>query len=130
MSEKIELGWDGRKFVRGVFHDVDPPKQEPEPVKAAETKPKCWVTQTLIYVRYANPGSMQPPFGTSPQFWESRPDCVAWAKEKCNELNLPVIEIGRENPNLQARDFETPAIYVVCEKFDQFNDPSGRCFRY
>jgi hypothetical protein len=92
--------------------------------------PRCWVTQHLIYVRYANPGYYQPPFGTAPIDWGSLSDCRARARELGDELNLPITEIGRENPNFQAKDFEAPGIYIICEKFDQFNDPGHRVFRY
>jgi hypothetical protein len=131
MSEKIEIGIDpktGQTF-RGVFTPIPkPPPKEPE--KAVTPEPKCWVTQTLVYIRYPNPSSVQPPFGTSPIAWGSLSDCRARAKELSNDLNLPITEIGRENPNLQAKDFESPGIYIVCEKFDQFNDPGHRVFRY
>ena len=125
--------FDGKRLVDmpGVtFVDVDaPPKREPPPV-AAQREPRCIVTQHLIYVRYANPNSVQPPFGTSPTHWGPLSDCRARARELGDQLNLPIVEIERENPNLQAKEFESPGIYIVCEQFDQFNDPGHRVFRY
>jgi hypothetical protein len=133
MSEKIELGWDGHKFVRGVFHDVDAPaaaaKKEPG-LPVATPAPKCWVTQTLIYIRHPNPGQFQPPFGTSPQFWGSLADCRARARELGGELNLSIFEIGEINPDLKSKIFEGAGIYITVERFDQFSDKSGRCIRY
>jgi len=57
-------------------------------------------------------------------------DCLEWAKEKAKEMNLPVIEVPQANPDLRSRDFESAAVYLCLEQLDQFNDKSGRCFRY
>ena len=104
---------------------------EKDPGRPADGVPKCWVTQTLVRIRYAHYGMYQPPFEVAaPAYWGHLPECRAWAKEMSNELNLPVIEIGRENPNLQSRDFEAPGIYIIIEKFGQFNDPGHRVYRY
>jgi len=127
-----EIAWNGREWVeiKGRFIPVDAPEKKPEPAKAEETKPRCWVTQHLVYIRYVNPGSMQPPFGTSPQYWGSLAECRQQAKELACQLNLSIFEIGEINPNLQSKDFESAGIYIVTEKFDQFNDPGHRVFRY
>jgi hypothetical protein len=103
------------------------PKDAPED----KTAPKCIVQQTLVYIRLEKYRQYDAPFGTNPAYWGSRLDCVEWAKERGTDLKLPVIEIYQENPNLRARDFEPPAVYLVHEKFDQWSpNARGRIFRY
>ena len=132
MVEKImDGGWDGRTWIPGrlVAEDSPPPK-EPEK-KVTIPEPRCVVTQHLIYVRYANPGSMQPPFGTTPADWGSLSECRARAKELGNQMNLPVVEISEINPDLKSKVFASPAIYICCEQFDQWSPSArGRVFRY
>jgi hypothetical protein len=130
MSEKIEFGWDGRKMVRGVFTPIpNPPPKEPEKVVMPE--PKCIVTQTVAHIRRAVYGQYDRPFGVYPDHWGGRLDCLEWAKEMATQLNLPLIEVPRPNPDLRSRDLEAPAIYLCLEEWDQFSPASnGRVFRY
>ncbi len=131
MSEKIELGWDGHKFVRGVFTVIDEPKKEPAPVKIAEPVPRCIVTQHEVRVRLSKPTDMTPPFQYAhPMYWGSKLDCRAFAEEKSRELNLPIIVVDEINLDLASAAFANPGVYLVCTQFDQFNDKSGRVFRY
>jgi hypothetical protein len=129
---KFEVGIDPStgKTVRAVFFDIDPPpKKEPKP-PIKETVPKCWVVQHLVYIRYVKYDRYQPNFGTSPIEWGSLPDCRARARELGDRLNLPIVEVGEINPDLESETFRAPAIYIVTERFDQFNDPGHRVFRY
>jgi hypothetical protein len=132
MSGKEEIGYDpstGKTF-RGVFHDVPKPEpKKPEPVVMPE--PKCIVRQTVAHIRRATYGQYDRPFGVYPDHWGGHLDCLEWAKAKSLEMNLPVIEVPQPNPDLRARDFESPAIYLVAEEWDQFSPASnGRVFRY
>jgi hypothetical protein len=132
MSEKIEIGYDpatGKTF-RGVFHDV--PKPEPKkPAPVVMPEPKCIVTQHEVRVRLSKPTEYTPPFQYAhPMYWGSKLDCKAFAEEKSRELDLPIIVVDAINPNLASAAFVNPAVYLVCTQFDQFNDKSGRVFRY
>jgi hypothetical protein len=131
-----EIAFDGKKFVevQGTFVNVDaPPKKEPAPVKIVEPEPKCWVVQHEVRIRKAKLEASEVAVDFAyrpPANWGCLSEMCIWGKEQALALNLPFIEIEPENPNLQSRDFEAPAVYLIRTRFDQFSDPSHRVFRY
>jgi hypothetical protein len=53
-------------------------------------------------------------------------ECRRWARERADELNLPIIEIPGVNPNLKGLGFEASGIYFV--EFDALGET--RAFRH
>ena len=127
---EIQKAWDGKKWVYGTFTPIDNPPPPP-PQKVVIPEPRCIVRQTVAHIRRATYGELDRPFGAYPDHWGGRLDCLEWAREMANRLNLPVIEVPQPNPDLRSRDFEAPAIYLCLEEFDQWSpNARGRIFRY
>jgi hypothetical protein len=68
-------------------------------------------------------------FGAMPNYDGCLSECRAFARDQAANLNLPIVEVPGVNPDLQAKDFEKPAIYIVAEQFDELAPGETRVFR-
>ncbi len=53
-----------------------------------------------------------------------------WARERSAALDLPVVEVADINPDLTAKCFLPPAIYIKITKFDELAPGEFRVFRH
>jgi hypothetical protein len=91
-----------------------------------EPKVHCWRTQHELRIRQPpTPTSVEIDFSTRlPNFWGCLSEMRLLGKEQAAALNLPLIEIEVENPNLKDRRFEAPGVYLIRIKFGEFQEES------
>jgi hypothetical protein len=94
-----------------------------------DVKAHAWRTQHECHIRGLAAALS---FGVHPNFWGCESEVTAWARERSLEMNLPLIMVGQLNPDLKSRIFESPGVYVIAIRWDEFENVGGvsRVHRY